>query len=255
MGCCSVVVAHALLGRPDFQPKDCKTLLLKVFRVIWSKNLGRPKRRSKDHGYNTPFSALWVKAKNLESILLAEPHVADSFSCRALALSAKECCRSLQIPKPKALNLEKDYLAVLLQKYRARNGRCITILFKSIGVRGRFGSPEWGAKKPNKQKTHKHFSRRPLRGNRPGTNPHPSQGQTGQNGDFTVELNRKRLVSGTGPSLSRGGVPFVPRDGSCLSRPPSRPKCLCLLVFFLSDWNLGHPKRRSNDHGSNTPFP
>ena len=28
------------------------------------------------------------------------------------------------------------------QKYRDRNGRCIAIVFKSIGVRGRFGSPE-----------------------------------------------------------------------------------------------------------------
>ena len=31
--------------------------------------------------------------------------------------------------------------AILLQKYRDRNGRCIAILFKSIGVRGRFDSP------------------------------------------------------------------------------------------------------------------
>ena len=28
--------------------------------------------------------------------------------------------------------------SILLQKYRDRNGRCIAILFKSIGVRGRF---------------------------------------------------------------------------------------------------------------------
>ena len=27
---------------------------------------------------------------------------------------------------------------ILLQKYRDKNGRCIPILFKSIGVRGRF---------------------------------------------------------------------------------------------------------------------
>ena len=33
--------------------------------------------------------------------------------------------------------------AILLQKYRDRNGRCIAILFKSIGVRGRFDSPEF----------------------------------------------------------------------------------------------------------------
>ena len=31
---------------------------------------------------------------------------------------------------------------ILLQKHRDRNGRCIAILFKSIGVRGRFDSPE-----------------------------------------------------------------------------------------------------------------
>ena len=29
---------------------------------------------------------------------------------------------------------------ILLQKYRDRNGRCIAILFKTIGVRGRFDS-------------------------------------------------------------------------------------------------------------------
>ena len=31
---------------------------------------------------------------------------------------------------------------ILLKKYRDRNGRYIAILFKSIGVRGRFDSPE-----------------------------------------------------------------------------------------------------------------
>ena len=35
---------------------------------------------------------------------------------------------------------------ILLQKYRDRNGRCIAILFKNIGVRGRFDSPEFGAR-------------------------------------------------------------------------------------------------------------
>ena len=33
---------------------------------------------------------------------------------------------------------------ILLQKYRDRNGRYIAILFKSIGVRGRFDSPDLG---------------------------------------------------------------------------------------------------------------
>ena len=32
---------------------------------------------------------------------------------------------------------------ILWQKYRDGNGRCIAILFKSIGVRGRFASPEY----------------------------------------------------------------------------------------------------------------
>ena len=34
--------------------------------------------------------------------------------------------------------------AILLQKHRDRNGRCIAILFKRIGVRGRFDSPGGG---------------------------------------------------------------------------------------------------------------
>ena len=69
----------------------------------------------------------------------------------------------------------------------------------------------------------------------------PSQGQTGQNGDFTVELNRKR------PVCPRDGSQFVPRrgpvcpkDGSYLSQTPSRPKCLCLLVFSC-------PKKKHRD--------
>ena len=32
---------------------------------------------------------------------------------------------------------------ILLQKYGDGNGRCIAILFKSIGVRGRFDSPDF----------------------------------------------------------------------------------------------------------------
>ena len=31
---------------------------------------------------------------------------------------------------------------MLLQTYRDRNGRCIAILFKCIGVKGRFDSPD-----------------------------------------------------------------------------------------------------------------
>ena len=94
----------------------------------------------------------------------------------------------------------------------------------------------WGRKKTNKQKTHKHFSDGPCGTIVPGTNPHPSQGQTGQNRDFTVELNRERQVcprDGSHFVPERG--PICPRDGSRLSRRPSRRKCLCLLVFLLPE--------------------
>ena len=47
----------------------------------------------------------------LESILLAEPHVAVMLSCRTLTRSAKVCRRTLQVAEPKALNLEKGCLA------------------------------------------------------------------------------------------------------------------------------------------------
>ena len=73
----------------------------------------------------------------------------------------------------------------------------------------------FGSKKTNKQETHKHFSDGPCGTIVPGTNPHPSQGQTGQNGDFTVELNRQRpvcpnLSQGRGSRLSQGRFLFVP---------------------------------------------
>ena len=93
-----------------------------------------------------------------------------------------------------------------------------------------------GSEKTNKQKTHKHFSDGPCGTIIPGTNPHPSQGQTGQNGNFTVEFNRKRPVCPRdGSQFVPGRGPVCPRDGSCLSWTPSRPKCLCLLVFCLPE--------------------
>ena len=91
----------------------------------------------------------------------------------------------------------------------------------------------YGQEKTNKHKTHKHFSDGPCGTIVPGTNPHPSQGQTGQNGDFTVEFNRKRpicprdvsqFVPGTGPGLSRG------RFLSVLNTVP--PKMFMFIVFF-----------------------
>ena len=51
-----------------------------------------------------------LNAKNLQCILLAKPHVAVMFSFRTLTRSAKVCFRTLQIPEPKAMNLEKACL-------------------------------------------------------------------------------------------------------------------------------------------------
>ena len=91
-----------------------------------------------------------------------------------------------------------------------------------------------GGEETNKQKTHKHFSGGPCGTIVPETNPHPSQGQTGQNGEFTEESNRKRPVCpGTGPNLSRGGVPFVP--GTVPVCPGRRPAQNVYVYFFLPE--------------------
>ena len=81
-------------------------------------------------------------------------------------------------------------------------------------------------------KTHKHFSDGPC-GTICRDETPPVPGQTEQNGDFAVESKRKWSVR------PRDGSRFVPRtgpvcqkDGSCLSRTPSRPKCLCLIFFW-----------------------
>ena len=93
-----------------------------------------------------------------------------------------------------------------------------------------------GGEKTNKQKTHKHCSDGSCGTIVPGTNPHLSQGQTGQNGDFTVELNRKQ------PGLSQGRVPICPRERSHLSQgwflfvPDTvPPKMFMFIGFFLPD--------------------
>ena len=55
---------------------------------------------------------------------------------------------------------------ILLQKYRDRNGSCIAILFKSIGVRGRFDSPKTkdtkGTKKKDRPSSRNPPVKRPL---------------------------------------------------------------------------------------------
>ena len=100
-----------------------------------------------------------------------------------------------------------------------------------------------GAEKTNKQKTHERFSDGPCGTIVPGTNPHPSQGQTGQNGDFTVEVNRKRpvfprdgsqFVLGRGPVCPRDGVPFVPDTVP--------PKMFMFIGFFLAQESWVHPR-------------
>ena len=97
-----------------------------------------------------------------------------------------------------------------------------------------FGCPNLGAKKNNKQKTHKHFSDAPCGTIVPATNPPPvprTKGQTGQNGDFTVELNRER------PILSRGGAPFVP--GTVPVCPGHRPAENVYVYWFSSCPRMG----------------
>ena len=54
-----------------------------------------------------------LNTKSLESVLLTEPHIAVMFSFRTLTDSVKVSSRTLQIVEPKALNLEKGYLAEL----------------------------------------------------------------------------------------------------------------------------------------------
>ena len=89
-----------------------------------------------------------------------------------------------------------------------------------------------------KQKTHKHFSDGPCGTIVPGTNSHPSQGQTGQNGAFTVELNRERPVCPRDAShfvLGRG--PVCPRDGWGFVPDTVPPKMFVFIGCFVPDWN------------------
>ena len=71
------------------------------------------KRGSQTGHFGPRFSLLFLflPLRNLESVLLAEPHVAVVLSCRTLTRSAKVSCRTLQVAEPKVLHLEKDHLA------------------------------------------------------------------------------------------------------------------------------------------------
>ena len=70
----------------------------------------------------------------------------------------------------------------------------------------------------------------------PGTSQDQSQGQTEQNGDFAVELNR-------GPSLPRDG-PHLP-EGRFLIVPSIVPPKMCMFIgFFLA--RLNSPDSRGN---------
>ena len=65
------------------------------------------------------------------------------------------------------------------------------------------------------------------------TNPHPSQGQMGQNGDFTVELNKQRPVCPRdGSQFVPGGVPFV--QGTVPVCPGHRPAQNLYVYWFFS---------------------
>ena len=110
----------------------------------------------------------------------------------------------------------------------------------------------WEQKTINiKHKTHKHFSDGPCGTIVPGTNPHPSQGQTGQNGDFTVEFNRERPVcprdgSRDGSHFVPERVPFVP--GTVPVCPGHRPaENVYVYWFFLARLMGAHLSREKQN--------
>ena len=78
---------------------------------------------------------------------------------------------------------------------------------------------------------HIHFSGGPCGTIVPRTNPYPSQGQTGQNGDFAVEFNRKRPVCPKdGPRHRDGSRLFQVRF---LFVPNTVPPIMFMFVGFL----------------------
>ena len=88
-----------------------------MFASISQRNKVRKHNRTPHKRFSKMIS---LNAKKLETVLVAEHHVAVMFSCRTFTCSAKVSCRTLQIAEPKALNLEKDYLA---EAWNARSFR------------------------------------------------------------------------------------------------------------------------------------
>ena len=90
-----------------------------------------------------------------------------------------------------------------------------------------------GAKKPINRKHINIFLTALVGQSSQGQTPTRPRDKPLRNGNFNVEFNRKRPVCPRGGSeFVAGRGPVCPRDSSCLSRRPSGPKCLCLLVFF-----------------------
>ena len=85
-----------------------------------------------------------------------------------------------------------------------------------------------GEKKPINTK-HMSIFLIPVAGQSSRDEPHPSQRQTGQNTKFTVAANCPTYCQYVTRTVVTG--PVCPKDGSGLSQTPSRPRCLCLLVF------------------------
>ena len=86
-----------------------------------------------------------------------------------------------------------------------------------------------------------------------GRTPNPSQGQTGQHGDFMLwnATENGRVVTGTGPGLSQERVPVCPRDSSCL--PKRRPAQNVYVYWFFFARKRAHRTTRAWQYGCLRP--
>ena len=103
----------------------------------------------------------------------------------------------------------------------------------SVGV---FELPFLGAKKTNKQKTHKHFLTALGGQSSQGRTPTRPRDKRDKMAILLWNSTEKgQFVPVTGPILSRGGVPFVP--GTVLFVPDTvPPKMFMFIGFFLPDF-------------------